>query len=125
MLLLSYYTGETLGCINLSKAESIIVKIIHMDSINFVIDNIPFNISSKSIFSSLDSNKNETIVTIDEILDFEHKNRITGSSTETILAQLIMLYTEIKPNTDFFSYIKQSYLEYQNRETCNAIESLP
>lgn len=124
MLLLSYYTGETLGCINLSKAESIIVRIIHMDSINFVIDNIPFNISSQSIFSSLDSNKNETTVTIDEILDFEHKNRITGP-TETILAQLIMLYTEIKPNTDFFSYIKQSYLEYQNRNTLNAIESLP
>ena len=125
MLLLSYYTGETLGCINLSKAESIIVKIIHMDSINFVIDNTPFNISPHSIFSSIGADGKDVSTDIEEIVRFEKENDLTNGMYETSLPQLIMLYIAKQPKIDFFSFVKKEYIEYKNAKVEEAINSLP
>lgn len=127
MLLLTYPWGNTIGCINLEKIESIIFE--DIDNLNEIHIRINaknmYTITSGSIFTSYNEARDECIVTVKEIMNFERENDITSGMYETTLAQLIMLYVASETKLDFFSFIKKEYLAFKTEQTKQAIDALP
>ena len=127
MLLLTYPWGNTIGCINLEKIESIIFDdIVNLSEIHICINaKNMYTITSGSIFTSYNEAREECTVTVKEIMEFERQNDITGGMYETTLAQLIMLYVAAETKLDFFSFIKKEYLDFKAAQTKRAIDALP
>lgn len=125
MLLLTYVSGNALGCINLEKVKSILFTELRNKTIALSIDDESRYFPLTSIFTSIGENGKDVSTDIEEIVKFEKENDLTNGMYESTLPQLIMLYIAKQPKTDFFSFIKKEYIEYKNEKIEEAINSLP
>lgn len=125
MLLLTYVSGDALGCINLEKTKTILFVELRTKSIEMVIDEVTHHFPLTSIFSSIGADGKDVSTDIEEIVRFEKENDLTNGMYETSLPQLIMLYIAKQPKIDFFSFVKKEYIEYKNAKVEEAINSLP
>jgi hypothetical protein len=125
MLLLTYVSGDALGCINLEKTKTILFMELRNKTIELSIDDVSHYFSLTSIFTSIGEDGKDVSTDIDEIVKFEKENDLTNGMYETTLPQLIMLYIAKQSKTDFFSFIKKEYIEYKNARVEEAINSLP
>lgn len=125
MLLLSYASGEGLGCINLEKTRMILFMKLRNNTIELSIDEVTHHFPLTSIFTSIGEDGKDVSTDIDKIIKFEQENDLTNGMYKTTLPQLIMLYIAKQPKTDFFSFIKKEYIEYKNERVEEAINSLP
>jgi hypothetical protein len=125
MLLLTYVSGDALGCINLEKTKTILFMELRNKTIELSIDDVSHYFPLTSIFTSIGEDGKDVSTDIDEIVKFEKENDLTNGMYETTLPQLIMLYIAKQPKTDFFSFIKKEYIEYKNARVEEAINSLP
>ena len=125
MLLLTYVSGDALGCINLEKAKSILFIELRNKTIQLSIDEEMRYFPLTSIFTSIGENGKDVSTDIEEIVKFEQENDLTNGMYKSTLPQLIMLYIAKQPKTDFFSFIKKEYIEYKNERIEEAINSLP
>ena len=125
MLILTYVSGNALGCINLEKTKTIVFVELRTKSIVMSIDEVTHYFSFASIFTSTGENGKDVSTDIEEIVKFEQENDLTNGMYKTTLPQLIMLYIAKQPKTDFFSFIKKEYIEYKNERIEDAINSLP
>ena len=125
MLLLTYASGNALGCIDLEKTKSIVFVELRTKSIQMSIDEVTHYFSLTSIFTSIGEDGKDVSTDIEEIVKFEKENDLTNGMYESTLPQLIMLYIAKRPKMDFFSFIKKEYIEYKNERIEEAINSLP
>ena len=125
MLLLTYVSGNALGCINLEKTKTILFVDLRTKSIEMSVDEVTHYFPLTSIFTSIGEDGKDVSTDIEEIVKFEQENDLTNGMYKTILPQLIMLYIAKQPKTDFFSFIKKEYIEYKNARVEEAINSLP
>lgn len=125
MLLLTYVSGDALGCINLEKTKTILFMELRNKTIELSIDDVSHYFPLTSIFTSIGEDGKDVSTDIDEIVKFEKENDLTNGMYETTLPQLIMLYIAKQPKTDFFSFIKKEYIEYKNARVEEVINSLP
>lgn len=125
MLLLTYASGEGLGCINLEKTRMILFMKLRNNTIELSIDEVMHHFPLTSIFTSIGADGKDVSTDIEEIVRFEKENDLTNGMYETSLPQLIMLYIAKQPKIDFFSFIKKEYIEYKNAKVEEAINSLP
>ena len=125
MLILTYVSGNALGCINLEKTKTIVFVELRTKSIVMSIDEVTHYFSFASIFTSTGENGKDVSTDIEEIVKFERENDLTNGMYKTTLPQLIMLYIAKQPKIDFFSFIKKEYIEYKNERIEDAINSLP
>lgn len=125
MLLLTYVSGNALGCINLEKAKSILFVELRNKTIELSIDEEMRYFPLTSIFTSIGADGKDVSTDIAEIVKFEQENDLTNGMYKSTLPQLIMLYIAKQPKTDFFSFIKKEYIEYKNERIEEAINSLP
>ena len=125
MLILTYVSGDALGCINLEKTKMILFMELRNKTIELSIDDVSHYFPLTSIFSSIGADGKDVSTDIEEIVKFEQENDLTNGMYKTTLPQLIMLYIAKQPKTDFFSFIKKEYIEYKNARVEEAINSLP
>jgi hypothetical protein len=125
MLILTYVSGDALGCINLEKTKMILFMELRSKTIELSIDDVSHYFPLTSIFTSIGEYGKDVSTDIEEIVKFEQENDLTNGMYKTTLPQLIMLYIAKQPKTDFFSFIKKEYIEYKNARVEEAINSLP
>jgi len=125
MLILTYVSGDALGCINLEKTKMILFMELRNKTIELSIDDVSHYFPLTSIFTSIGEDGKDVSTDIEEIVKFEQENDLTNGMYKTTLPQLIMLYIAKQPKTDFFSFIKKEYIEYKNARVEEAINSLP
>jgi hypothetical protein len=125
MLILTYVSGNALGCINLEKTKTIVFVELRTKLIVMSIDEETHYFPLTSIFTSIGEDGKDVSTDIDEIVKFEQENDLTNGMYKTTLPQLIMLYIAKQPKIDFFSFIKKEYIEYKNERVEEAINSLP
>ena len=125
MLILTYVSGDALGCINLEKTKMILFMELRSKTIELSIDDVSHYFPLTSIFTSIGEDGKDVSTDIEEIVKFEQENDLTNGMYKTTLPQLIMLYIAKQPKTDFFSFIKKEYIEYKNAKVEEAINSLP
>lgn len=125
MLILTYVSGDALGCINLEKTKMILFMELRSKTIELSIDDVSHYFPLTSIFTSIGEDGKDVSTDIEEIVKFEQENDLTNGMYKTTLPQLIMLYIAKQPKTDFFSFIKKEYIEYKNERVEEAINSLP
>jgi hypothetical protein len=125
MLILTYVSGDALGCINLEKTKMILFMELRSKTIELSIDDVSHYFPLTSIFTSIGEDGKDVSTDIEEIVKFEQENDLTNGMYKTTLPQLIMLYIAKQPKTDFFSFIKKEYIEYKNARVEEAINSLP
>jgi hypothetical protein len=125
MLLLTYVSGNALGCIDLEKTKTIFFTELRTKSIIISIDGETHYFPLTSIFTSIGEDGKDVSTDIEEIVKFEQENDLTNGMYKSTLPQLIMLYIAKQPKTDFFSFIKKEYIEYKNERIEDAINSLP
>jgi hypothetical protein len=125
MLILTYVSGNALGCINLEKTKTIVFVELRTKLIVMSIDEETHYFPLTSIFTSIGADGKDVSTDIEEIVKFEQENDLTNGMYKTTLPQLIMLYIAKQPKTDFFSFIKKEYIEYKNARVEEAINSLP
>jgi hypothetical protein len=125
MLILTYVSGDALGCINLEKTKMILFMELRNKTIELAIDDVSHYFPLTSIFTSIGEDGKDVSTDIEEIVKFEQENDLTNGMYKTTLPQLIMLYIAKQPKTDFFSFIKKEYIEYKNARVEEAINSLP
>jgi hypothetical protein len=125
MLILTYVSGDALGCINLEKTKMILFMELRSKTIELAIDDVSHYFPLTSIFTSIGEDGKDVSTDIEEIVKFEQENDLTNGMYKTTLPQLIMLYIAKQSKTDFFSFIKKEYIEYKNARVEEAINSLP
>lgn len=125
MLILTYVSGDALGCINLEKTKMILFMELRSKTIELSIDDVSHYFPLTSIFTSIGEDGKDVSTDIEEIVKFEQENDLTNGMYKTTLPQLIMLYIAKQPKTDFFSFIKKEYIEYKTERIEDAINSLP
>jgi hypothetical protein len=125
MLILTYVSGNALGCINLEKTKTIVFVELRTKLIVMSIDEETHYFPLTSIFTSIGEDGKDVSTDIDEIVKFEQENDLTNGMYKTTLPQLIMLYIAKQPKIDFFSFIKKEYIEYKNERIEDAINLLP
>lgn len=124
MLLLTYVSGNALGCLNFEKVKTILFVELRTKSIQMSIDEVTHYFPLTSIFTSTGENGKDVSTDIEEIVKFEQENDLTNGMYKTTLPQLIMLYIAKQPKTDFFSFIKKEYINYKNERIEEAIDAL-
>ena len=107
------------------KPKNILFIELRNKTLKLKIDEVWYDFSLTSIFTSIGKDGKDVSTSIEEIVKFEQENDITNGMYKTTLPQLIMLYIAKQPKTEFYSVVKKEYIEYKNTRVKEAINSLP